>query len=317
MKKRALITGIAGMDGSYLAEFLLEKDYEVVGIIRRHSNADTELGHVIHLQKEIEFEYGDLTDASSIESSIIRCKPHEVYHLGAQSQVRISFDIPQLTMEINAIGTLNVLEAVRRNIPYARMYNAATSEMFGNVTSEFQNEETLMKPVSPYGTSKLAAYHLCQNYRASYGTLVSSGILFNHESPRRGTNFVTMKIVKGAIAISKGFQNKLELGNLLAARDWGHAKDYVRAMWMMLQEAEPDDFVIATGQTHTVQEFCDIVFKKLNLNYKDYVCENPKFYRPNELHFLKGNAEKAYMKFGWKPSYTFEQLIDEMVESNL
>lgn len=314
-KKRALITGISGMDGSYLSEFLLEQDYELYGIIRRHSNFENELGNVSHLKNEIRFEYGDLTDQSSIESVLMRAKPHEIYHLGAQSQVRISFEIPHLTFQINALGTLNVLDAIVKHCPYARMYNASTSEMFGNSNGDlqFQNENTSMVPVSPYGVSKLAAFNMCNVYRSSYSVFVSSGILFNHESPRRGGNFVTMKIVRGVKAIVNGTANTLELGNLDAARDWGHAKDYVRGMWMMLQHDKPEDFVLATGKTHTVRQFVEIAFSEFGLDWKKYVKEDPSLRRPTEVHFLKGDASKAATILGWKPSYDFKSLVADMI----
>jgi GDPmannose 4,6-dehydratase len=317
-KKRALITGITGMDGSYLTELLLAKDYEVYGIIRRKSNFESELGNVTHLESDINFEYGDLTDQSSLESIIMRAKPHEVYHLGAQSQVRVSFDVPQLTFQINVLGTLNVLESLRKHSPYTRMYNAATSEMFGNSITHQEsglNEYTPMKPVSPYGTSKLAAYNLCQNYRESYDMFISSGILFNHESPRRGGNFVTMKIVNAAWNIRNGISNKLELGNLDAVRDWGHAEDYVKGMHLMLQHKIPDDFILATGEGHTVRDFCKLTFDMLGMNYTDWVVKNPEFFRPNELNWLVGNANKAKSILNWEPKHTFKTMIEDMINN--
>lgn len=324
MKRRALITGISGMDGSHLADYLLENDYDVYGIIRRHSNHQSELNNIGHLvaHPRLHIEYGDVTDMSSVESAIIHSEPHEVYHLAAQSHVRISFDIPQTTVQINTLGTLNVLEALHKHAPYARMYNAGTSEMYGNRASEFVqevylNEESPMSPVSPYGSSKLAAYNLCKNYRESYGMFVCTGILFNHESPRRGENFVTAKIVKGACDIKKGKSTKLELGNLYAKRDWGHAKDYVRGMHMMLQHETPVDFVLATGKAHSIQYFLDTTFEKLGLNPELYVKIDDKLKRPNELHVLIGNAEKAKRELGWEPTYTFEGLIDDMIEAYL
>ena len=325
MKKRALITGIAGMDGSHLTDLLLEKDYTIYGVIRRHSNYSSEVGNVQHLigNPNVILEYGDVTDASSIEAAVMRSQPHEVYHLAAQSHVRISFEVPQSTLQINAMGTLNLLEALRRHTPYARMYNAATSEMFGNSLDpnapqiSVLDEKSPMSPVSPYGTSKLAAYNFCRNYRESYEMFVASGILFNHESPRRGENFVTAKIVKGACDIKHGVKDKLELGNLYAKRDWGHAKDYVRGMWMMLQHSQPDDFILATGRAHTIQEFLHITFQKLGLDESKYVTTNDAFKRPNELHTLVGNSAKARDLLGWQPSFTFEELIDDMIEAYL
>lgn len=319
-KKRALITGITGMDGSYLSEWLLSKDYELYGIMRRKSNYESELGNVAHLEKFINFEYGDLTDQSSLESIIMRCKPHEIYHLGAQSQVRISFDLPQLTMQVNVLGTLNLLEAVRKHSPFSRIYNAATSEMFGNSyeidpinNTRYQNETTKMTPVSPYGTSKLAAYNLCKNYRDSYGMFISSGILFNHESSRRGGNFVTMKIVNGVRDIKDNKSDTIELGNLDAIRDWGHAKDYVYGMYLMLQHTVPDDFVLATGIGHSVRDFCKIAFSEFGLDYNKYIVQNPKFFRPNELEYLVGDSRKATTILNWKPVYSFESLIKDMI----
>jgi len=319
---RALITGIAGQDGSYLAEHLLEKDYQVWGIVRRNSvpeHQDTRIKQLVEAGL-IETIYGDLLDASSLERIIESVKPHEVYNLAAQSHVRISFDIPQFTLQTNALGTLNILETCRTFAPHARIYQASSSEMFGNSYdmavdgNPVQSERTAMHPVSPYGCAKLAAYHLVRAYRNSYDMFAANGILFNHESPRRGSNFVTNKIVKTAVMIKKGLADKLELGNLEAHRDWGHSYDYVRAMRLILQQDAPDDIVIATGEAHSVREFCDIVFRRLDMNYQDYVKVNPKYLRPNELNYLRGDSTKARKALGWSPSYTFEGMVTEMVD---
>jgi GDPmannose 4,6-dehydratase len=313
-KKRALITGITGQDGSYLTELLLEKGYDVVGLIRRHSQFEEELGNVSHLEKDIILEYGDMTDVSSLENTIMKYNPHEVYNLAAQSHVRISFELPQYTLQVNALGVLNLLEAIRKHSPSTKFYQASTSEMFGNTTFTHLTEKTPMNPVSPYGTSKLCAHNFVNNYRDSYGLFAVSGILFNHESPRRGLNFVTNKVVNAAVNIWYGYQTELELGNLDAERDWGHAKDYVEAMWMMLQSHGPKDYVVATGKTHSVRYLCEYVFKKLDLDYTRYVRVNPKFLRPNELHYLRGDSSEIRYDLGWTPKYTFEQMLDEMID---
>jgi GDPmannose 4,6-dehydratase len=316
MKKRALITGITGQDGSYLAEFLLKKDYEVWGIIRRHSTDGINLARLENIKNNINLIYADLTDLSSLQNAIIRSQPHEIYNLAAQSHVKVSYENPILTANITAVGTLNLLEAVRHYSPNARVYQAGTSEMFGNSIDEdgFQRETTPFIPANPYAVSKQFAHQMCVNYRNAYKLYISNGILFNHESPRRGEEFVTSKIVREAVKISLGLENKLELGTLSSSRDWGSAKDYIRAMWMILQHSQPDDFVCATGITHSIEYLCDYVFTKLGLDYKKYVKINPKFSRPEETKHLKGDCSKLNKTFGWKPEYTFESMIDEMIE---
>jgi GDPmannose 4,6-dehydratase len=318
-KRRALVTGISGQDGSYLAELLLEKDYNVWGVIRRKAVQEEELGNISHLENEpnLHLEYGDVTDSASISRIIKLANPHEVYNLAGQSQVRISFELPIYTMEVNAKGSLIVLEECRQHNKDIRFYQASTSEMFGNCRDEDGKirETTPMIPVSPYGSAKLFAHNLVGNYRKSYGMFATSGILFNHESPRRGTAFVTQKIIRGAVEISAGTRDVLEMGSLSPARDWGHAQDYVRAMWLMLQAKQPADFVIATGKTKTVQSFVEHVFGRLKLDYRKYVKQNPKYIRPNEVQSLKGDPSKAMQILDWRPMYTFEGLIDHMLLS--
>jgi len=316
-KKVILITGCSGQDGSYLAEHLLEKGYKVYGMIRRNSVPEHQESRIHHLEDKIETFYGDLLDTSSIEKYINLIKPTEIYHLASMSHVRISFDIPIFTCKTNALGTLNILEAYKNYSPNSKLYFAASSEMFGNSIHNdgYQRETTPMHPTSPYGIAKLFGYNMVRHYRRAYKLFASNGILFNHESPRRGSNFVTNKIVKSAVRIKLGLQDILELGNIDSQRDWGHSWDYVRAMKLILDYKEPDDFVIATGITHSIRELCDYVFKKLNLNYKDYVKINKKYIRPEELQYLKGDCSKAKKLLGWKPKYTFGALLDEMIES--
>ena len=317
--KKALITGINGQDGSYLAEFLLEKGYEVHGILKRNSVAENQTARLDDIFDKLHLYYGDLTDLSSLIHILQKVEPDEVYNLAAQSHVRISFDIPVYTATATGLGVLNIFEACRIVCPWTKIYQASSSEMFGNCIDDdgFQRETTPMRPVSPYGCAKVFAYNIGRNYRHSYGMFISNGILFNHESPRRGSNFVTEKIVKGACAIKMGMQEKLALGNLEASRDWGHAKDYVKAMWMMLQQEEPDDFVCSTGISHTVRDFCEYTFAALDMYYGDYVVLDEKYLRPEELEELKGDCTRLKQKVGWKPDYTFEQMIDEMIDCEL
>ena len=328
MRFVALITGITGQDGSYLAEFLLEKGYEVHGIVRRSSSINTD--RIDHIYPRIKLHYGDLTDGSSLIRLIQEIKPTEIYNLGAQSHVKVSFEIPEYTGQVDALGTLRVLEAVRllgmeKDV---RIYQASTSELYGLVQQVPQSETTPFYPRSPYGVAKLYGFWIVKNYREAYGMHCSSGILFNHESPRRGETFVTRKIVRGLSRISMGYQKVLELGNLNAKRDWGHAKDFVEAMWLMLQEPEPDDYVIATGEQYSVKQFVEAAAPYFGMHIKwegeginevgiDQTGEvrirvNERYFRPAEVETLLGNPEKAKKKLGWRPKFTFEKLVEDM-----
>ena len=312
---KALITGITGQDGSYLAELLLNMGYEVHGIIRRHSLTEYQSHRLNHIFHDITLHYGELTDSMNIFNLIKKIQPDEIYNLAAQSHVRISFDLPGYTNQVNSQGFLNILEAVRILNKNIKVYQASSSEMFGNNIDEdgFQRITTPMTPVSPYGCSKLAAHNLAVNYRHSYEMFIVSGILFNHESDRRGINFVTAKVVAGAVKIKDGLESKLKLGNLDASRDWGHSKDYVKAMHLMMKNTFPKDYVVATGESRTVEELTNYVFNKLGLNYKKYVELDEKFLRPEELNVLKGDSSPIRQELGWKPEYSFEQMIDEMI----
>ena len=314
--KKALITGIAGQDGSYLAEHLLNLGYEVHGIVRRNSTPENQSTRFEKIHEKLHLEYGDLLDISSISKAMQRIQPDEIYNLAAQSHVRISYDIPQFTAQTNAIGVLNMLEAYKLFSPKAKFYQASSSEMFGSSVDDdgYQRETTRMNPVSPYGCAKVFGYNICRNYRNAFNLHIVNGILFNHESPRRGSNFVTNKVVKGAVEIAKGLRTTLELGNMDSYRDWGHSKDYVKAMHMIINHDIADDFVVSTGETHSVREMTDYVFNKLNLDYKKHVVQNPKFIRPEELKYLRGDCSKLKNTFGWKPEYDFFKLMDEMID---
>ena len=321
MKKEkpiCLIIGANGQDASYMAEFLIEKGYDVHGTIRRNSVPESQTTRIEHLRSQdlITLHYMDLTDPISVQSIINELKPDEIYHLAAQSHVQISFELPKYTLDVNAGGTLAVLEAVRKFSPKSKVYHAATSEMFGNSYDEdkYQRETTPLTPVSPYGCSKLYAHSLCHNYRNAYDMFICSGILFNHESPRRGINFVTNKVVLEAVKIKLGLSDELVLGNLSSMRDWGHAKDYVKGMWLMLQQDKPDDYVLATGESKSVNDLVSYVFDKLELDIKKYVKTDAKFERAEELHYLRGDATKAKTQLGWETEYTFETMLDEMID---
>ena len=314
-KKRAIITGITGQDGSYLAELLLQKDYEVFGLVRRSSTVNFE--RISHLQDKTELISGDLLDQKSLLSALEVAKPHEVYNLGSQSFVPASWDQPMLTGEITGLGVTRILEAIRTFDPKLRFYQASTSELFGKAQQTPQNEKTPFYPRSPYGVSKLYAHWITINYRESYDLFACAGILFNHESPRRGLEFVTRKITHTVAQIKHGLAGELRLGNLDARRDWGHAGDFVRAMWMMLQSETPDDYVIATGNTRTIREFCQVAFDHVGLDWEKYVVVDERFFRPAEVNLLLGDAAKAKKELGWQPEISFEQMVRQMVDNDL
>ncbi len=321
-RRRALITGITGQDGSYLAEFLIAKGYDVHGLVRRSSTFGTERIDHLYLDPHLEaarlfLHYGDLTDANSLTRVLQRVRPDEVYNLGAQSHVAVSFETPIYTAEVDALGTLRLLEAIRQLDHPVRFYQASSSEMYGKVVEVPQSESTPFHPRSPYAVAKVYSYWQTVNYREAYGLFACNGILFNHESPRRGETFVTRKITRAATRISLGLQDKLYLGNLDAERDWGFAGDYVEAMWMMLDQDEPDDFVIATGQRHSVREFCEAAFGKLGLDWQDHVEIDERYLRPAEVDVLQGDASHARQALGWKPNVTFAGLVEMMVEADL
>ncbi len=329
--KKALVTGITGQDGSYLAEFLLEKGYEVHGLTRRASTANT--SRIEHLLKDITLHFGDLASGSDISHVVGSVKPDEIYHLGAQSHVRVSFDMPEYTANVTGLGTLRLLEAIRTRHPKARFYQASSSEMFGAAPPP-QSETTPFHPRSPYGVAKVYGYWITKNYRESYDMFASNGILFNHESPRRGETFVTKKVTQGLVAIQRGAKKPLRLGNLDSKRDWGYAKDFVEGMWMMLQQKQPDDFVLATGETHSVRELIEetarlldfeLVWKGKGLKEvaidkktgKTIIAIDPEYFRPAEVNVLLGDYSKAKKKLGWKPKTTFKDLVRIMVEADL
>ncbi|MCS7286944.1 MAG: GDP-mannose 4,6-dehydratase [Anaerolineae bacterium] len=314
-KKKALITGITGQDGSYLAEFLLEKGYEVIGMVRRTSTVN--FSRISHIQDQITLVSGDLLDQSSLIYILEKYQPDEVYNLAAQSFVPTSFEQPVFTGEVTALGVTRLLEAIRIVNPKIKFYQASSSEMFGKAREVPQNENTPFYPRSPYGVAKLYAHWITVNYRESYGIFACSGILFNHESPRRGLEFVTRKVTYNAAKIKLGLAEELRLGNLDARRDWGFAGDYVKAMWLMLQQPEPDDYVVGTGETHSVRELCELAFGYLGLDWKKYVVQDPALFRPADVDLLVADATKARTKLGWKPTVTFEELIKMMVDADL
>lgn len=320
--KKALITGITGQDGSYLAELLLSKGYEVHGIIRRASTFNT--GRIDHLYQDphvngvrLFLHYGDIADSTNLIKLLYRIQPDEIYHLAAQSHVRVSFDIPEYTGDVTGLGTVRILEAIRETGLKAKFYQASSSEMYGKVQEIPQRETTPFYPRSPYAAAKVYAYWMTVNYRESYGMFACNGILFNHESPRRGETFVTRKITRAVAHIKAGLQKKLYLGNLDAKRDWGYAKEYVEAIWLMMQQPEPDDYVIATGETHSVREFLEEAFSYAGLDWREYVEIDPRYFRPSEVDLLVGDASKAREKLGWQPRTTFKELVRLMVDADM
>jgi len=321
MSKKALITGVTGQDGSYVAESLLSKGYEVYGIVRRASTFNTDrIDHIYvdHHDPEAKFFtlYGDMSDAGQLTDIIYNIQPDEIYHLAAQSHVKVSFDMPEFTGDVTGLGTIRLLEAVRRSGIKTTFYQASSSEMFGDAPPP-QNEETPFRPRSPYAAAKVYAYWMVKNYREGYRLFAVNGILFNHESPRRGETFVTRKITRGLARIKFGIENKLYLGNLEARRDWGYAPEFVEAMWLMLQHDQPEDFVIATGESHSVKEFLEEAFAYANLDWHEYVEIDPRYFRPTEVEFLQGDARKAKQKLGWEPKVTFKELVRIMVDADM
>ena len=319
---KALITGITGQDGSYLAELLLNKGYEVFGLVRRSSSFNT--GRIDHIYRDfhdpetrLRLVYGDLNDASSLNHMLRTIRPDEIYNLGAQSHVRVSFDVPEYTAEVTGIGCLRILEAIQESGLNCKFYQASSSELYGKVVETPQKETTPFYPRSPYACAKAFAYYITVNYRESYGTFATNGILFNHESPRRGETFVTRKITRGLANIKFGLEGKLYLGNLDAKRDWGFAGDYVEGMWMMMQQEKPDDYVLATGETHSVREFLDLAFDYAKVDWKKHVEIDPRYFRPAEVDLLLGDSTKARTRLGWKPRVSFPELVRMMVDADL
>lgn len=313
--KRALITGITGQDGSYLAEFLLDKGYQVYGLVRRSSVGNLE--RIKHLEKDLRLIPGDLTDQNSLIAALVEAEPDEVYNLAAQSFVGVSWQQPELTAQVTALGVTRMLEAIRTVNPRIRFYQASSSEMFGRVQETPQSEKTPFYPRSPYGVAKVYGHYITVNYRESYGLFACCGILFNHESPRRGLEFVTRKVSDGVARIKLGLASELRLGNLDSRRDWGYAGDYVRAMWLILQQDQPDDYVIATGETHSVRELVEIAFDHVGLDWQKYVVVDPRLYRPAEVDLLQGDYSKARTKLGWEPRVSFPELVRMMVDADL
>jgi GDPmannose 4,6-dehydratase len=314
VKRKAFITGITGQDGSYLAEILLEKDYDVYGMVRRSSTFNR--SRIDHLFGQIELVYGDLGDGSSLNQLMRTIRPDEVYNLGAQSHVRVSFDVPEYTADVVAVGTLRLLDAIREGDLHCRFYQASSSEMFGKVEVTPQNEETAFHPRSPYAVAKVFGHWITRNYREAYGMFAANGILFNHESPRRAESFVTRKITVALGAILRGERNELQLGNLEAKRDWGFARDYMEGAWQMLQQERPEDYVLATGESHSVQEFLEAAFTYAGLDWREYVKTDSRYFRPAEVDVLEGDYSKAKAAFGWEPKVRFEELVHMMVDAD-